>query len=136
VHSNRGHRNRRDRVIYGENSSFDNNSILTSTKVDIIEQLEKLTLSFKCSKAREQKKDEHSANSPRTRDTITKNKVVKRKRFLLDTMDNLYTKYNKDESFKISRSTFMNLKPFWILKKTMTDRDTCLCKVHENYNFL
>lgn len=81
-------------------------------------------------------KDEHSAISPRSKDTVTKNKIIKRKRFLLDSMDNLYKKFMKEETFNMSRSTFMKLRPFWIVRKKMTNRDTCLCKVHANYNFL
>lgn len=81
-------------------------------------------------------KVENSIMAPGVKDTITKNKVAKRKRFLLDTMDNLYKKFKKQESIKISRGSFYNSKPFWIVNHEVTDRDTCLCKDHSNMNFM
>ena len=30
------------------------------------------------------------------------------------------------------RSTFARIKPFWIKKPRIQDRDTCLCKIHKN----
>jgi len=37
---------------------------------------------------------------------------------------------------KISQSTFALLKPFWVKKPCIQDRDTCLCKLHENTRLL
>ena len=80
-------------------------------------------------------RDENSSVAPGSRDTITKNKITKQKRFLCDTLDNLYKKYLKYEPLTISKSIFYRYKPFWIVKKELTARDTCLCKVHANFNF-
>ena len=33
---------------------------------------------------------------------------------------------------RISRSMFACLKPFWVIRPRVHDRDTCLCKLHEN----
>jgi len=37
---------------------------------------------------------------------------------------------------KVSRSMFALLKPFWVLRPRMQDRDTCLCQHHENARLL
>lgn len=34
------------------------------------------------------------------------------------------------------KTTFYRFKTFWILLKKVTRRDTCLCKVHVNFNLL
>lgn len=70
------------------------------------------------------------------RDYITKNKVKKRKRFLRDTVDNLYQKYISEGLPKISRTTFYQLKPFRVVSKTVSARDTCMCKTHTNMAYL
>ncbi|KAJ8668911.1 hypothetical protein QAD02_000170 [Eretmocerus hayati] len=82
-------------------------------------------------------RDENSALAPGVKDTITKNKVTKRKRYLQGTLDELYDKYNSQNSaVKMSRSTFYRAKPFWIVHRRMSDRDTCMCKTHSDMHFL
>ena len=94
-------------------------------KTEIIKSVEKFL-----------EKDENSALASGVKDTITKNKITKRKRFLLDSIDNLYCKYKKEEAIKLSRSTFFRYKPFWVVNRKVTDRDTCLCKTHVNMKLL
>ena len=81
-------------------------------------------------------KDENSVIAPGSRDTITRNGVTKRKRFLSDNLQNLFKKYLQEEPFKISRTTFLKYRPFWIVQKTVTGRDTCLCKTHANFSLI
>lgn len=64
--------------------------------------------------------------------TIT---VKKQKRFLLDTMKNLHLKFLAEERF-ISYSLFCSLCPFWVVVPTLSDYDTCMCKMHENLAFI
>ena len=37
-----------------------------------------------------------------------------------------------ENSFLISYSTFCKLKPFWVITRHVSDRDTCICIRHEN----
>lgn len=37
---------------------------------------------------------------------------------------------------EMSNATFCRLRPFWVVKPKVTERDTCLCKVHENMNLI
>lgn len=67
---------------------------------------------------------------------MTKKKITKRKRFLLDTVQNLHLKFCSESSIKIARSLFYKLKPFWICARKVSERDTCLCKKHENINLI
>lgn len=62
---------------------------------------------------------------------ITKNKVRKQKRYLLDKLQNLHKEFLRTGN-AISYSMFARLRPFWILAPKVTDRDTCLCTTHTN----
>lgn len=81
-------------------------------------------------------RDENSAMAPGIKDCIRRKKTYYRKRYLLDTMENLHKKYNKEEPMKISRGLFHQMKPFWIGQKKESQRDTCLCKTHENFDLV
>lgn len=78
-------------------------------------------------------RDENSVMAPGIKDCITRKGVCYRKRYLIDSMGNLYKKFSAEEPVKISRSLFYKLKPFWITEKKESERDTCLCKVHSNF---
>jgi len=39
-------------------------------------------------------------------------------------------------SWKISYSLFCRLRPFWVVFPTSSDRETCLCKVHDNLQLI
>lgn len=82
--------------------------------------------------------DEHSKQCPGKKDAITRKKVKKQKRLLNDTLIELHEKFIKSypEHKDMSYSKFCTLKPFWILKPTCSNRDTCLCKIHANFGFL
>lgn len=68
------------------------------------------------------------------KETITRKKLKKQKRYLNDTMYNLHKMFKKEypQYQKISYPTFCRLRPFWVLYPKASDRETCLCKVHEN----
>jgi len=71
------------------------------------------------------------------KETVTKSKIKKQKRYLLDNMRNLHKKFVAVyPDVKISLSTFAKLRPFWVKKPRVQDRETCLCKVHENAKLL
>ena len=47
------------------------------------------------------------------------------RRFLLESPDS-----------RISYSLFCRMRPFWVVQPSIADRETCLCKLHENLGFL
>ncbi|XP_069139889.1 uncharacterized protein [Argopecten irradians] len=50
-------------------------------------------------------------------------------------MKTLHKKFLTETDMKVSYSLFCYFKPFYILKATEKDRETCLCKTHENLCF-
>nr|CAI5856331.1 unnamed protein product [Callosobruchus analis] len=64
---------------------------------------------------------------------ITRKTIRKQKRHLLDTILNLYKKFLVSH-FKISYQTFCRLRPFWVVKPSAQNRDTCLCVIHSNFD--
>jgi len=69
--------------------------------------------------------------------TITKNGKTMQKRLLQDTLKNIHRKYLTEHlNVKMSYSLFCSLRPFFCLIPNVTDRDTCLCKTHENLQFM
>ncbi|KAK6185007.1 hypothetical protein SNE40_007338 [Patella caerulea] len=65
--------------------------------------------------------------------TITRNKIKKQKRFLTDTLKNLHVKFLAEQPIaKLSYSLFCRLRPFWILSPDITQRETCICQIHDN----
>lgn len=67
---------------------------------------------------------------------IRRRGVIHRKRHLCDTMANLHKRFcNENPHQKVSKAQFFKLRPFWIVRPKIADRDTCACKLHENFNF-
>lgn len=58
------------------------------------------------------------------------------KRYLSAPLKDLYRKYCTHTSSKMSFRTFQRIKPFWIVKPKLSNRDTCACQMHENFQFL
>lgn len=81
-------------------------------------------------------KDENSKLCPGKKDTITRRGKKKQKRYLSDTLENLYKKYNSESNRKISYTTFTRFRPFWVVTPKVTERDTCLCVTHENFSLV
>lgn len=63
---------------------------------------------------------------------MTRNGVKKQKRYLLDTISNLYKKLWNNNSGLISYQTFCRLRPFWVVTPKINKRDSCLCIKHAN----
>ena len=81
-------------------------------------------------------KDGNSIQGAGIRETITKGKIKKRKRYLCDTINNLSKKFNRESKYKISRALFYKLRPFWVVKQKITERNTSLCKTHTNFKYV
>ena len=78
-------------------------------------------------------KDENSRVCPGKKDTITLKKSKKQKRLLNDSLFNLHKTFILENTHvKLSYASFCKLRPFWIVSPKVTDRNTCLCSVHEN----
>lgn len=59
------------------------------------------------------------------------------KRFLMDTQQNIHRQcLAENPEQTISYSLFCRLRPFWVVNPTLSERDTCMCKLHENLSFL
>lgn len=80
--------------------------------------------------------DENSTIAPGIRDVIIKKKKKMRKRYLTDTMKNLYLKFCSAVFMKVSWRFFQKLKPFWVVKMKVSARETCACKLHCNFLFI
>lgn len=80
--------------------------------------------------------DRNSTQSPGVKETITRRKVKMRKRYMTDTIKNLYAKFREERGLHISKALFYRLRPFWVVRAKLTSRDTCLCKDHANFKFL
>lgn len=76
--------------------------------------------------------DDNSRICAGKRECVTRNGVKKQKRYLLDTISNLYKKFWNNNSGLISYQTFCRLRPFWVVAPKINERDTCLCIKHAN----
>ena len=69
--------------------------------------------------------------------TITRGKAKMQKRFLNDTIKNLHHKFLlENPSIQLSYALFCFMRPFWVVHPSISDRETCLCKIHENLSFI
>ncbi|WAR07948.1 hypothetical protein MAR_017906, partial [Mya arenaria] len=64
--------------------------------------------------------------------TITQKGCKKLIRLLNDDIKHLHAKDISEKKKKIFYSLFCKLKPFWVINPTFRDRQTCLCKIHDN----
>lgn len=80
--------------------------------------------------------DEVSMVCPGKKDCITKYKIKQQKRVLTDTLKNCHVKFLGKVDYKIGYVSFCKLKPFWVVQHKVSERNTCLCKVHANIDFL
>ena len=82
-------------------------------------------------------RDDNSRMTSGKKQTITRKKEKKQKRLLLDTIKNIFSKFQAEfPMLKISYSLFCFLRPFWVVQPSPGDRETCLCKVHENVTLI
>lgn len=78
-----------------------------------------------------------STMAPVKKDTITRGGVKKQTCFLNNTLQNLYNRFlEENPNGCISYCSFCRNRPFWIVEKKISDRDTCLCKLHDNVKFM
>lgn len=66
---------------------------------------------------------------------VTVRKIKKQRRILCDTMVHLHKKFTAEHKH-VSYSFFCAQRPFWVTQPKEADRDTCLCKTHENLQYM
>ncbi|CAH1999971.1 unnamed protein product [Acanthoscelides obtectus] len=73
--------------------------------------------------------DNNSRCAAGKKECITREKIKKQKRYLLDSLKNLHQKFYNTSLMKIGYNYFCKLRPFWVVVPKLTDRDTCAtCK--------
>ena len=78
-------------------------------------------------------RDDVSRMTAGKKDTVTKNKIKRQKRYLNDTLANLHKQFlSENPTVSVSYSTFCRLRPFHVLIPHVTNRETCLCKTCDN----
>ena len=81
-------------------------------------------------------RDDNSRMTTGKKQTLTRRGDKKQKRFLNDTIKVVYDKFCAEKpDVKVSYSLFARLKPFWVVQPSLSDRETCQCKLHENLLF-
>ena len=82
-------------------------------------------------------RDDVSRITTGVKQTITRGKIKEQKRLLCDTLKHIYVKYLvENATVKVSYVVFCRLRPFYVVMPTDKDRDTCLCKIHKNIQYL
>lgn len=81
-------------------------------------------------------RDDVSKMCPGRKDFVTFRKVRMQKRLLLASEQKLHLKFCETSPYKLGYSTFCKLKPFWVRPPTVSDRETCACKICSNIEFL
>ncbi|XP_063529023.1 uncharacterized protein LOC134740476 [Cydia strobilella] len=78
-------------------------------------------------------RDNGSRNTAGKKETVTKGKEKVQKRFLLESMKNLFKAFKlENPGTKCSYFYFTKHRPFYVLRPTVDGRDMCLCKTHAN----
>ncbi|VEN64132.1 unnamed protein product, partial [Callosobruchus maculatus] len=76
--------------------------------------------------------DSNSRQTAGKKEFVTRNKIRKQKRYILDTLRRLHEKFVSVTASNISYALFCRLRPFWIVPASLKNHDTCACLVHEN----
>jgi len=76
--------------------------------------------------------DENSRMSPCKTDGA---KTIQ-KRVLLSSLKELHIKYKTQHMSSISYTSFLRLRPSWIIQPRLCDRETCMCSKHGNIQFI
>lgn len=77
-------------------------------------------------------RNDNSRMTTGKKETVPKTKTKKQKRLLLDTIANLHEKFGAESDNYISYVTFTRIRPFWVRVPNAKDRQTCICKKHDN----
>ncbi len=81
-------------------------------------------------------REDVSVQAPGKKDVITRCKVQKQKRYLCNSIRYLHRKFCEENDYVVSYALFCRLRPFWVIDRKLSERDTCLCITHENMKLL
>jgi hypothetical protein len=82
-------------------------------------------------------RDDNSRASASRKETITKRKEKRQKRYLLEGLDSLRAKFlAENPGVVISRTTFYRWKPWHVVRPKLMNREHCLCKLCTNLDLL
>ncbi|CAH0555425.1 unnamed protein product [Brassicogethes aeneus] len=81
-------------------------------------------------------RDDVSRMTAGKKEYITFKKEQKQKRYLLETIKTLHNKFLGSVPYHVSYQSFCRLKPFWVLKPKVEDRETCRCIKHLNFEYI
>lgn len=82
-------------------------------------------------------RDDVSRATAGKKETITLKKDKMQKRYLLDNMKNLCVSFKRENpGLRCSYKTFTRYRPFYAMLPTVAARETCLCRIHTNIQYL
>ncbi|CAK1583097.1 unnamed protein product [Parnassius mnemosyne] len=82
-------------------------------------------------------RDDVSRATAAKKETVTHKKNKMQKRYLLDSMKNLFASFKRENpDMKCSYTTFTRCRPFYVILPTVAGRETCLCRLHTNVQYL
>ncbi|CAH0397655.1 unnamed protein product [Chilo suppressalis] len=71
------------------------------------------------------------------KEAVSLKKDKMQKRYLLDNMKNLYVSFKQENpALRCSYKTFTRYRPFFVVPPTVAARETCLCRIHTNIQYL
>ena len=80
-------------------------------------------------------RDDNPRMTTGKKQTVTRFGKKVQKRFMSDTVKVIYEFCAEMPHLKVLYSLFARLKPFWVVQPSLSDRDTCQCRIHENVQF-
>lgn len=81
-------------------------------------------------------RDDNSRLMTGVKNTVTKAKCKMQRRVILDNLKSLHVKFVLESKMKISPGVFARLRPFSVVFSTDRDKNTCLCRLCENTQFM
>lgn len=82
-------------------------------------------------------RDDISRATAGKKETVSLKGNKMQKRYLLDNMKNLYQSFKRENpTLRCSYKTFTRYRPFYVLSPTVAVRETCLCRIHINIQYL
>jgi hypothetical protein len=71
------------------------------------------------------------------KETVTRGKVKKQKHYLMQPLCRTYKTFRvENPQIRISLATFRRLRPFWVVRPGIQNRETCTCQTCANFTFL
>jgi hypothetical protein len=82
-------------------------------------------------------REDISRSTAGKKETVTRKKMKKQKHFLLEPIARTYKTFRTENpKTGISLATFRRLRPFWVMRPGIKDRDTCRCSTCDNFTFM